>query len=47
VRHSDRGSGGDPIRSIAQKRFEELDKFHTGRVSFLEVCAAAVLLLYC
>ncbi len=29
VRHSDRGSGGDPIRSIAQKRFEELDKFHT------------------
>lgn len=36
VRHSDRGSGGDPIRSIAQKRFEELDKFHTGRVSFLE-----------
>jgi hypothetical protein len=36
VRHSERGSGGDPIRAIAAKRFEELDKFGTGRVSFLE-----------
>ena len=37
VRHSANGSGGDPIRSIAQQRFEELDLNGSGRVSFLEV----------
>ncbi|EFN58563.1 hypothetical protein CHLNCDRAFT_140699 [Chlorella variabilis] len=36
VRHSANGSGGDPIRSIAQQRFEELDLNGSGRVSFLE-----------
>jgi len=37
VRHSASGSGGDPIRSIAERRFQELDRDGSGKVSFLEV----------
>ncbi|KAL4457687.1 hypothetical protein ABPG75_012552 [Micractinium tetrahymenae] len=36
VRHSANGSGSDPIRGIAQRRFAELDRDGRGRVSFLE-----------
>lgn len=36
VRHSANGSGSDPIRGIALRRFAELDREGRGRVSFLE-----------
>jgi Ca2+-binding EF-hand superfamily protein len=36
VQHSASGKGGDPIKAIAARRFAELDREGTGRVSFLQ-----------
>lgn len=37
VQHSASGRGGDPIKTIAARRFAELDREGKGRVSFLQV----------